>query len=106
MNLMPLYEKIVILTENKQEVTSSTGLSYVKNMSMSSHTTMKGKVVAVGDGRLLSDGAIVPLKVKVGDTVLYSKMSGESYDDGTNQYTILSESNVLAIEKEDNNGDN
>ena len=74
MKLKPLYEKIAVTIDDKQEVVSNTGLSYTKNMSISSNTTMVGKVVAVGDGRLMSDGTLVPLKVKVGDRVLFSKI--------------------------------
>ena len=97
MKLKPLYEKIVVTIDDKQEVVSNTGLSYTKNMSISSNTTMVGKVVAVGDGRLMSDGTLVPLKVKVGDRVLFSKIQGESYNDGENDYTILSEQSIMAI---------
>ena len=101
MNLRPLYEKVVVEMQNKQEMKSKTGLDYYKDMSTSKHTTIKGKVVAVGEGRLLADGNIVPMKVKVGDTIIYSKMQGESYEDGDKEYTLLSESHILAIVEED-----
>lgn len=100
MNLKPLYEKIILKLSDKQEVKSESGLKYVKNMSTSSNTSLIGEVIAVGEGRLLADGQVVPLKVKVGDKVVYSKMIGESFNDGKNDYTILSESNVLAILEE------
>ena len=106
MKLKPLYEKIAVIIEDKQEVTSKVGLTYTKNMSISANTTMVGRVVAVGDGRLMADGTLVPLKVKIGDKVLYSKMQGESYNDGTNDYVLLAEQNVIAILEEDDNGDN
>ena len=106
MKLKPLYEKIAVIIDDKQEVKSESGLTYVKNMSISANTTMVGKVVAVGDGRLMADGTIVPLKVKVGDKVLYSKMQGESYNDGINDYVLLAEQNVIAVLEEDENGDN
>lgn len=105
MKLMPLYEKIVVILKNKQEIKSSTGLTYTKDMSISANSTMVAEVVAVGEGRLLADGTIIPLKVKVGDTILFSKMQGESYNDGKDDYTILSEQNILAILKEEENGD-
>lgn len=105
MNLQPLYEKIVIELESKQELKSSSGLTYHKNMSISGNTTMKGRVVAVGEGRLLSDGTIVPLKVKIGDVVVFSKIQGESYSDSEHEYTILSESNILAVLNEGENTD-
>lgn len=106
MNLQPLYDKIVIELKNKQEMTSKTGLTYAKNMSLSANTTMQGKVIAVGEGRLLADGTTIPLKVKVGDTVLFSKIQGESFDDSENQYTILSESHIMAIVKGDTDENN
>lgn len=102
MNLKPLYEKIVIEIDDKQEIKSATGLSYTKNMSISANSTMIGKVVAVGEGRLLSDGTIVPLKVKVGDKVVFSKMQGDNYNDGSKDYTIISESMILLILEGDN----
>lgn len=108
MNLKPLYEKIVVEIDSNQEIKSKSGLTYNKNLSTSAHTTLKGKVLAVGEGRLLEDGSIIPLKVKVGDTVIFSKMQGESYEDSDNTYTILSESHILAIldEEEELNDNN
>ena len=100
MFLMPLYDKIVVKMENKQEVKSGK-LTYVKNLSTSANSTIMGKVVAVGEGRMLADGTLKSLRLRVGDIVLFSKMQGESFDDGINEYTILSESSVLAIVKED-----
>lgn len=94
---MPLYERIVVKMLSKQEVKTSAGLTYMKDMSMSNNTTLKGEVVAVGDGRLLQDGNIIPLKVKIGDIVVFSKMQGESYTDETGEYTILTEPHILAI---------
>ena len=99
MQLQPLYERIVVELDDKQEMTSETGLTYVKDMSISNNTTMIGIVRATGEGRLLADGTIVPLKVQVGDKVLFSKMQGESYSDGTGNYTILAENCILAILK-------
>lgn len=101
MHLKPLYDKIVLKIADKQEMKSETGLTYTKNMSISANTTMVGEVVAVGEGRLMSNGEIVPLKVKVGDKVVYSKIQGESYNDGTQDYTILSETCITAIIEEE-----
>lgn len=97
MQLIPLYEKVVILLKDKQEIKSAGGIVLQKDMSQLNTTTMIGKVVATGDGRLLQDGTIKPLKVKVGDDVLFTKMTGESYNDGEQDYTIVSESSILAI---------
>lgn len=101
MQLRPLYDKIVVEIADKQEMKSETGLTYTKNMSISNNTTMVGVVKAVGEGRLLADGNIVPMKVKVGDKVLFSKMQGESYNDGKTDYTIISEAHILTILEEE-----
>lgn len=106
MKLKPLYEKMALLIESKQEVTSKSGLTYVKDMSVSNNTTLVGRVVAVGEGRLLANGTIIPLKVKVGDRVVFPKIQGESYNDGINEYVILSESSIIAILGEDENENN
>lgn len=97
--LMPLYDKIVVEIDDKQDIKSETGLTYTKDMSISKNTIMAGRVTEVGCGRLMADGNIVPLIVKVGDKVIYSKMQGENYNDGEKDYTILSESCILAILK-------
>ena len=101
MQLRPLYDKIVVEIADKQEMKSETGLTYTKNMSISNNTTMVGVVKAIGEGRLLADGNIVPMKVKVGDKVLFSKMQGESYNDGKTDYTIISEAHILTILEEE-----
>ena len=101
MHLKPLYEKIVVEIEDTQTIESSGGLVVNIDMSISKNTTMVGKVLAVGEGRLLQDGTIVPLKVKPGDRVVFSKIVGEDYTDGEADYKIISESNIIAIIEED-----
>lgn len=101
MQLIPLYEKVVVEMDNKQEIKSTSGIVIQKDLSQSTNTTIIGKVVATGEGRLLSDGTVKPLKVKKGDTILFTKMTGESFNDGDKDYTIISESGILAILKEE-----
>ncbi len=57
----------------------------------------KGKVIAVGSGRILDNGTKVALEVKVGDTVLFAKYGGTEVEiDGT-EYIVLSERDLLAV---------
>lgn len=58
----------------------------------------EGKVVAVGEGRY-EDGKIVPLRVKVGDTVLFSKYGFDEVKVNDEEYLIFKEENILAIIK-------
>ena len=102
MVLKPIYDKIVLKMIDIQEVKTETGLIYQKDMSQSSNSTLVAEVVSVGEGRLLSDGTILPLKVKVGDKVIISKHQGESFNDGVQDYTIVSESHILSKIEEEN----
>lgn len=57
----------------------------------------EGEVVAVGKGKLLDDGTVKPLEVKVGDKVLYTKYSGTEVSVKEEKYLILKEEDILAI---------
>jgi len=57
----------------------------------------KGKVVAVGKGRVLDDGKIKPLEVKVGDTVLFGKYSGSEVKVDEEEYLLVKEEDILAV---------
>ncbi|MDO9694679.1 MAG: co-chaperone GroES [Candidatus Latescibacteria bacterium] len=57
----------------------------------------RGKIVAVGPGRVAEDGTRVPPEVKKGDVVLYGKYSGTEVTVGDKDYLILREGDVLAI---------
>jgi len=59
----------------------------------------KGEVMAVGSGKLLEDGTVKPLEVKVGDKILYGKYSGSEISHDGQEYLILREEEVLAILK-------
>ena len=60
----------------------------------------EAKVIAVGKGRLLEDGTVRPLEVKVGDTVLFAKYSGSEVIHQDKEFMILKEDDVLAVLKE------
>jgi len=55
-----------------------------------------GEIVAVGSGKLSEDGTRIPLEVKVGDKVLYSKYAGTDVKLGGEEYVLLSEKDILA----------
>jgi chaperonin GroES len=57
----------------------------------------EGEVMAVGTGRIMDDGTVVPLQVQVGDTVLFSKYGGTEIKISGEEYIILREDDVLAI---------
>ena len=60
----------------------------------------EGKVMAVGKGRLLEDGTLRPLEIKVGDTVLFAKYSGTEVSHEEKEFLILREDDILAVLKD------
>ncbi len=59
----------------------------------------QGVVVAVGEGRTTDEGKIILPKVKVGDTIIFSKYGPDEIKLDGEEYYVLSESNILAIVK-------
>ena len=60
----------------------------------------EGKVLAVGKGRILEDGTVKPLEIKVGDTVLFAKYSGTEVAHEEKEFLILREDDILAVVKQ------
>ena len=57
----------------------------------------RGKVVAVGKGRVTEEGKVTPLEVKAGDLVLFGRYSGSEIKVGANDYLIIKEDDILGI---------
>lgn len=57
----------------------------------------EGKVVAVGEGRVTPDGKVLPMTVKVGDTVLFAKWTGTDIKVNGEPHLIIKEGDILAI---------
>jgi chaperonin GroES len=57
----------------------------------------EGEVVAIGNGKILDNGTKVPLDVKVGDKILFSKYAGSEVKIEGEEYTIMREDDVLGI---------
>ena len=92
--LTPLGDRIVVKPAEKEEKKLPSGIIIPE--SADKEKPSKGKVVAVGPGKF-DDGARVPMTVKVGDTVLFSKYGYDEVKVEGEEYYILSESGVLAI---------
>ena len=88
----PLGERVVI-SPMERETTTKSGIVLPDT---AKEKPQEGKVVAVGPGRVNDDGKRVPMELKAGDKVLYSKYAGTEYKDGDEEYLILRESDILA----------
>ena len=90
-NLQPLEDRIVVKPSEGEEMTAS-GLVIPDT---AKEKPQEGEVLAVGPGRF-EDGSRVPLDVKVGDKVIYSKYGGTEVKVDGEEYLILSARDVLA----------
>jgi chaperonin GroES len=93
-NLEPLEDRIVVKPGEAEETT----VSGIVIPDTAKEKPQEGEVMAVGPGRF-EDGARVPLDVKVGDKVIYSKYGGTEIIVEGDDYLILSARDVLAIVK-------
>jgi len=94
MNLKPLDDRIVVKANEAEEKTAS-GLVIPDT---AKEKPQQGTVLAVGPGRRSEQtGEIIPLDVKVGDTVVYSKYGGTEVKLEHEEYLILSARDLLAV---------
>ncbi|MDA0699934.1 MAG: co-chaperone GroES [bacterium] len=93
MQLKPLGDKVVVEVLDEPQTTAS-GIVLPDS---AKEKSQRGKVVAVGSGKLLDSGERVALEVKVGDTVVFAKYGGTEIDLDGKDLMILSERDIHAI---------
>jgi chaperonin GroES len=95
MKLKPLGDRLIVRAIEEEQTTAS-GLVLPET---AKEKPQKGKVLAAGDGRLDDNGKRIPMDVKKGDEVLYSKYGGTETKDPTTgeDLLVLRESDVLAL---------
>lgn len=94
MNLKPLGDRVLV-KPGKSEETTKSGIVIPDTAKEKPH---EGDVVAIGSGKM-EEGKLIPLEVKVGDKVLYSKYGGTEVKLDGEEYLIMRESDILAIVK-------
>ena len=93
MNIRPLHDR-VILKRMEEETTSPGGIVIPDS---AAEKPIRGEVKAIGKGKRLDNGEVIPLDVKVGDTVLFGKYSGTEVNIDGEEHLIIREEDVLAI---------
>lgn len=94
MKIRPLHDRVII---KREEAESKSAGGIVLTGSAVGKST-RGKVLAAGSGRILENGSVKPLDVKVGDTVIFNDGYGvKSEKIDQQEVLILSESDILAI---------
>lgn len=93
MKIRPLQDRIVVKRLEGDTVTKG-GIIIPDS---AKEKPVEGKVVAVGSGKVLKDGKVRPLEVKIGDTVLFGKYSGNEIKLDGVEHVLIREDDVLAI---------
>ena len=93
MNIKPLADRIVVEPFEAEEKTQGS----IIIPDTAKEKPQKGKIVAVGPGKVSDSGQKVEMELKVGDVVLYGKYSGTEITIDAKDYLIMRESDVLAV---------
>jgi len=93
MKIRPLQDRIVVKRLEGESVTKG-GIIIPDT---AKEKPIEGRVVAVGNGKILKDGKIRPLDVKVGDVILFGKYSGNEVKLDGEDHVLIREDDVLAV---------
>lgn len=96
-NIKPLGDRVLIEPrEDKGDKGKTESGIYIPDTA-SKERPEKGKIIAVGEGKITDDGKLIPMKLKVGQTVLFTKYGPSEIKVDDNEYLIAREEDILAI---------
>ena len=93
MKLRPLHDRVVI--RRTEEERKSPGGIVIPDTA--TETPIRGEVIAVGKGKILENGEVRPLDVKVGDHILFGKYSGTEVKVDGEELLVMREEDVMAV---------
>jgi chaperonin GroES len=93
MNLKPLGDRVIVKTAEAETQTAS-GIILADS---AKEKPQRGSVIAVGEGKLDDNGKRIPVDVKAGDTVIYSKYGGTEVKVEGEEYLILRAEDIYAV---------
>ena len=93
MNLRPLHDRVVV-RRSEEERTSAGGILIPDT---ATEKPSQGEVIAVGTGKILDNGEVRPLDVKVGDRVLFGKYSGTEVKIGDDKLLVMREDDLMGV---------
>jgi chaperonin GroES len=91
--IRPLHDRVVV-RRLEEERKSAGGIVIPDN---AAEKPDQGEVVAVGNGKILEDGKVRPLDVKVGDRILFGKYSGQSVKVEGTEYLVMREDDIMGV---------
>ena len=93
MKIRPLHDRVIV-KRLEGESTSPGGIVIPDS---AAEKPVQGKIVAVGKGKILEDGTVRPLDVKVGDKILFGKYSGTEVKVDGDDLLVMREEDVMAV---------
>ncbi|GGY14637.1 co-chaperone GroES [Paludibacterium paludis] len=93
MQIRPLHDRIIVKRLEKVRQTAS-GIVIPDS---ATEKPEQGEVLAVGQGKRLQDGSLLPMQVKVGDLVLFGKYGGQAVKLDDQEYLVLREEDVFGV---------
>ena len=93
MKIRPLHDRVVV--ERIEEERTTAGGIVIPDTA--GEKPDQGKVIAVGNGKILEDGTLRPLDVKVGDRILFGKYSGTTVKIEGTEYLVMREDDIMGI---------
>ena len=93
MQIRPLHDRVIVKRIEQQRKTAS-GIVIPDS---ASEKPEQGEVIAVGAGKLLQDGSIRPVQLKVGDHVLFGKYGGQTVKVDGEELLVLREEDVFGV---------
>ena len=93
MNIRPLHDR-VILKRMEEETTSPGGIVIPDS---AAEKPIRGEVIAIGAGKRLDSGEVIPLDVKVGDKVLFGKYSGTEVKVNGEDLLVMREEDIVGV---------
>lgn len=95
--MRPIGDHIVLTPiEDDTTITTASGAKLYKPDS-SMEKPNKGEVVAVGEGRIMTDGTLRPITLKPGDKVLFSKYAGSDFKLDNTLYLVISYDDIVVV---------
>jgi chaperonin GroES len=93
MKIRPLHDRVIVKRIEEERKTAG-GIVIPDN---AAEKPDQGEVLAIGTGKVMDDGKVRPLAVKVGDRVLFGKYSGSSVKMGGDELLVMREEDIMGV---------
>ncbi len=95
--IKPLGDRVLVQPLSDEEREKTTKLGIVIPDTVEKEKSERGKIIAVGPGKMTDEGKIIPMGVKKGQVVIFSKYGPDEIKVGDKEYYIIKEDNILAV---------